>query len=224
MSASCGRYSEISKELDSKRKISANLGDYIITNISDVAQHGNKDNHIVIIKSIDLLYSFLDEKEQLAFVVTSADKKKKLYRTMFNIGTDCIENNFEEGLRRVSNALGWFTINSIKQGTGDLTVYLIERACELYKISKNMEISSKTLTFILTLFTTVGTFCCKNIVYSRYLNKILDGISTEEVSKIKTAISLRTSENDTWNHLFDNNTVALSNIFISEFEKVKNSK
>lgn len=212
------------KELDSKRKISTNLGNYIITSISYVAQHGNRDNHTVIIKSIDLLYSFLDEKEQMAFVVTGADKKKNLYRTMFNIGTDCIENNFEEGLRRVSNALGWFTINSIKQGSGELTVYLIERASELYKISKNMEVSSKTLTFILTLFTTVGTFCCKDNRYSRYLNKILEGIAEEDVSKIKTAISLRTSENDTWNHLFDNNTVALSDKFISEFKKVKNSK
>ena len=217
-------FESVIKDMDCKRKISTNLGDYIIENISSVAQNGNKDNHTVIIKSIDLLYSFLDEKEQLAFVVTSAEKKKKLYRAMFNIGTDCIENNFEEGLRRVSNSLGWFTINSIKQGNNDLTIYLIERASELYKISKNMEISSKTLTFILTLFTTVGTFCCKNVGYSRFLNKVLAGISTEDISKIRTAISLRTSENDTWNQLFDNNTVGLTNKFISEFEKFKKRK
>ena len=62
--------------MDCKRKISTNLGDYIITNISNIAQNGNKDNHTVIIKSIDLLYSFLDEKEQLSFVVSSAEKKK----------------------------------------------------------------------------------------------------------------------------------------------------
>ena len=140
---------------------------------------------------------------------------------MFNIGTDCIENNFEEGLRRVSNSLGWFIINSINQGNNDLTIYLIERATELYKISKNMEVSSKTLTFILTLFTTVGTFCCKNVGYSRFLYKILEGVSNEDISKIKTAISLRTSENDTWNQLFDNNTVELTNKFIFEFEKKK---
>ena len=217
-------FESVIKDMDCKRKISTNLGDYIIENISSVAQNGNKDNHTVIIKSIDLLYSFLDEKEQLAFVVTSAEKKKKLYRAMFNIGTDCIENNFEEGLRRVSNSLGWFTIKSIKQGNNDLTIYLIERASELYKISKNMEISSKTLTFILTLFTTVGTFCCKNVGYSRFLNKVLAGISTEDISKIRTAISLRTSENDTWNQLFDNNTVGLTNKFISEFEKFKKRK
>ena len=214
-------FENIIKDMDCKRKISTNLGDYIITNISNIAQNGNKDNHTVIIKSIDLLYSFLDEKEQLSFVVSSAEKKKKLYRAMFNIGTDCIENNFEEGLRRVSNSLGWFIINSINQGNNDLTIYLIERATELYKISKNMEVSSKTLTFILTLFTTVGTFCCKNVGYSRFLYKILEGVSNEDISKIKTAISLRTSENDTWNQLFDNNTVELTNKFIFEFEKFK---
>ena len=217
-------FETVIKDMDLKRKISASLGDYIITNISNIAQNGNKDNHMVTIKSVDLLYSFLDENEPYTFVVTSVDKKRKLYRAMFNIGMDCIENNFEEGLRRVSNSLGWFTINSIKQGQGELTLYLIERASELYKISKAMEISPKTLTFILTLFTTVGTFCCKNVAYKRYLNKVLEGISTENVSKIKTAINLRTSENDTWNHLFDNNTIELSNKFVSEFEKANAKK
>lgn len=214
-------FETIIKDLDSNRKISSSLGDYIIINISNVALNGNNDNHAVIIKSIDLLYSFIEKKEQLLFVATCVEKKKKLYRAMFNIGTDCIENNFEEGLRRVSNALGWFTINSIEQGNNDLTIYLIERASELYKISKSMEVSSKTLTFILTLFTTVGTFCCKNIKYSHYLKKILEGIANEDISKIKTAISLRTSENDTWNHLFDNKTVDLSKKFITEFKKHK---
>ena len=117
--------------------------------------------------------------------------------------------------------MGWFIINSINQGNNDLTIYLIERATELYKISKNMEVSSKTLTFILTLFTTVGTFCCKNVGDSRFLYKISEGVSNEDISKIKTAISLRTSENDTWNQLFDNNTVELTNKFIFEFEKFK---
>ena len=69
-------FENIIKDMDCKRKISTNLGDYIITNISNIAQNGNKDNHTVIIKSIDLLYSFLDEKEQLSFVVSSAEKKK----------------------------------------------------------------------------------------------------------------------------------------------------
>lgn len=217
-------FERVIKEMDEKRKISSNLGDYIISSISGVAQNGNKESRVVVIKAIDLLYSFLNEDEHMNFVITSSDKKQRLYRAMFNIGTDCIENNFEEGLRRVSNSLGWFTINSLKQGTAELTIYLIERATELYSISKSMEVSSKTLTFILTLFTTVGTFCCKNQSYSKFLKKVLDGIITEDVSKIKTAISLRTSENDTWNHLFENDTINLSKKFIAEFEKYQSIK
>lgn len=217
-------FENIIRELDAKRKISNSLGDYIITSIANATQNCSKDKHTIIIKSIDLLHSFLDEEEQLNFIVSSADKKKKLYRTMFNIGTDCIENDFEEGLRRVSNAIGWFTIDSIKQGNRDLALYLIERAIELYKISKSMEISSKTLIFILTLFTTVGTFCFTNNMYLCYLNEILKGISTEEIAKVKTAINLRTSENDMWNDLFDNDTIALSNKFISKFESIKNKQ
>lgn len=212
------------KDLDSKRKISSNLGDYIITSISDIAQNGNQENHRVVIKSINLLYSFLDEKEQLAFVVADVNKKKKLYRAMFNIGTDCIENNFEEGLRKVSNSLGWFIINNIEQGNSNLGIYLIERASELYKIANNMEISSKTQTFMLTLFTTVGTFCCKSMGYVKYLNKVLESIADEDIQKIETAISLRTSENDTWNHLFDNKTIELSNEFLDKLKKFKSKK
>lgn len=212
------------KTLDSKKLISSDLGEYIITNIGALAQHGDKDTHIAILKSIDLLDSFLDKKESLNFVLSDSKKKKLLFRTMFNIGTDCIENNYEEGLRKVSNSLGWFIINSIDNGNNELTNYLIERASELYKISKDMEISSKTLTFILTLFTTVGTYCCKNPAYTIYLKKLLKGISFENIEKIKTAISLRTSENDTWNKMFDNKTVELSNKFIYEFEKYKTQK
>lgn len=217
-------FENVIKKLDSKRLVSSDLAQYIIINISEVAQNVNKDKQIVVLKAVDLLYSFLDKKEPLNFVLADPEKKKLLYRMMFNIGTDCIENNYEEGLRRVSNSLGWFLINSIDSGHTELTEYLITRAIDLYKISIDMEVSSKTLTFILTLFTTVGTYCCKNIAHTKFLNDIIAGISFVETSKIKTAISLRTSENDNWNSLFDNKTNQLSNKFIATFEQHKAKK
>ena len=217
-------FETVIKMLDSKRLVSSDLAQYIIVNISEVAQNVNKDKQIVVLKAVDLLYSFLDKKEPLNFVLADPEKKKLLYRMMFNIGTDCIENNYEEGIRRVSNSLGWFLINSIDSGHVELTEYLITRAIDLYKISIDMEVSSKTLTFILTLFTTVGTYCCKNIAHTKFLNDIIAGISFVETSKIKTAISLRTSENDNWNSLFDNKTNQLSNKFIAAFEQYKAKK
>lgn len=75
-------FERVIKEMDEKRKISSNLGDYIISSISGVAQNGNKESRVVVIKAIDLLYSFLNEDEHMNFVITSSDKKQRLYSNM----------------------------------------------------------------------------------------------------------------------------------------------
>lgn len=117
--------------------------------------------------------------------------------------------------------MGWFTIYNIKQGIGELVLYLIGRANELYILSSNMDVSSKTKIFILTLFTTVGTYCCKETKNGAYLQKVLDCIKDEEDEKIKTAIKLRTSENDMWNDLFDGQTKLLTKKFEQQLENKK---
>ena len=96
---------------------------------------------------------------------------------------------------------------------------MIERASELYIISKRMEVTSKTQTYLLTLFTTVGTYCCKESKNQLYLNKILDCIKNEDREKIYTAIRLRTSENDMWNDLFENRTEKLTKQFLKQFDE-----
>ncbi len=209
------------KDLDTKRKISSSLADFIIFNISKTAQINDKDNHNVIIKSTTLLFDLLDKNEQIAFATKTVERKKSIYRAMFNIGTCCIENGFEEGLRQTSNYLGWFIINSITDDNNESSVYLIERAIELYNIAEDIGISSQTQTFLLTLFTTVGTFCCKDPKYTRFLKRIINGIKSEELSDVQTAIRLRTSENDTWNNLFDNRTEELSKKFIKELTSIR---
>lgn len=207
--------------LDRNRSISDKFGDYIIDSLAEKARHVNKETQKVLDAVIGLFFSFLEEDEAKSFVISSVDKKKKIYRSIFNIGVDCIENNYEEGLRRVSNTIGWFTIYSIRQTTNDLTMYLIDRALDLYNISEKMDISSKTLTFITTLFTTVGMYCCKEKKNKGFLYRIYNGLKEEDFGKLEIAVSIRTSENDTWNDLFDGRTNELRKTFLTEFRNTK---
>ena len=130
-----------------------------------------------------------------------------------------IENNFETSLRRVSNAMGWMIIGSIKRGQGDLIKYLLERAIEIFNTAKIMKISEKTLTFIMTLFTTIGTYCCKEPRLYNYRALILEELKKVDIEIIKTAIKLRTSENDRWNDLFDNKTEELTKEFLKKINE-----
>ena len=135
-------------------------------------------------------------------------------RSLFNIGTACIENNFEEGLCRVSNSLGWLIIYSLKHATQGHTMYLIGRAQELFSLAKKMDISKKTQMFMLTLFTTVGVYCCKDASFTPHRDAIIDSIKDESVERIKVAVDLRTSENDMWNDLYDDRTDYLTKEFL----------
>ena len=79
-----------------------------------------------------------------------------------------------------------------------------------------MEISSKTQMFLLTLFTTVGTYCCGDSKLNKYKSAIIKSIIEEDLSKIEIAISLRTSENDMWNSLYSNHTAEWTKAFTDE--------
>lgn len=207
------------RELDKLRNTSNDFAMHIINKITGCARYGGKENNYVVLCVVDLFRDLLDENNEVYFINNFSDRKKAVYRGLFNIGTSCIENNFEQGIRGVSNVLGWFTIYNLRQGAGQLVTYLIERANELYIISKKMEVTFKTQTFLLTLFTTVGTYCCKENKNRLYLQKIMDCLKNEEKDRIYTAIRLRTSENDMWNDLFENQTEQLTKKFIKQFEE-----
>ena len=132
-----------------------------------------------------------------------------------------MENDFEEGLRRCSNTMGWFLIYSIKQRNGEHVNYIIKLCKNMLDLSKEMEVSKKTYIFILTLFTTVGMFCCKEKSNYLYLNNILSAIKIEEASIIYTALKIRTFENDMWDELLENKTRQLGGNFKREYEKYK---
>ena len=157
------------------------------------------------------------EDKTLYFLLNSSECTKYLYRSIFNIGTNCIENNYEEGVRMISNTIGWSIIWNIKRNTKNVK-YLINKAIELYEISEKMDISKATRFFIATLFTTIGAYCCKDVKLYHYRSKIIDELKIP-VDMITTAARLRTSESETWNNLFDNKTEEYTNMFIAEYKK-----
>lgn len=208
----------IIEELDKDRKISDNFGKKIIEEITDMIIYRHRIEEDNIINLIYLLAGFLEEGKEYNFVAKDNTKKKLLYKSIYNIGVECIEDNRENAVRTVSNSLGWFIIRSLDNDNNELSNYLIERTIDLFRIAQNMQVSEKTLIFIMTLFTTVGTYCCKEIRYQKFLDKILNILKDEEYVRIKTAIELRTNENTMWDKLYNNRTKELTNKFLNQLK------
>ena len=208
----------IIEELDKDRKISDNFGKKIIEEITDMIIYRHRIEEDNIINLIYLLAGFLEEGKEYNFVAKDNTKKKLLYKSIYNIGVECIEDNRENAVRTVSNSLGWFIIRSLDNDNNELSNYLIERTIDLFRIAQNMQVSEKTLIFIMTLFTTVGTYCCKEIRYQKFLDKILNILKDEGYIRIKTAIELRTNENTMWDRLYNNRTKELTNKFLNQLK------
>lgn len=211
--------------LDEDKKISDDFGEYIIQELSKIAMYKSNISEINTIQIVNLLAGFLEEGTEYNFISRNKDKKKLLYKNIYNIGVNSIENNMEKSVRNVSNTLGWFIIASIKNDAAYLTNYLIERTIDLFKIAQNMEITEKTLIYIMTLFTTVGTYCCRYPKDITFLEKILDILKEEkDLTRIRTAIELRTKENNMWDKLFEGDTQELTQKFLKKIREISNNK
>ena len=215
---------DILNELDKKRAISKDFGDKIVVELTDLAKYSDSDSHSVVLQVIELFSNFLRENKELYFVHNYPERKEKLYKGIFNIATVCVENDFEEGVRRCSNTIGWFTIYSIKQGNTRLTRYLIKLAKGMLEISRDMNVSTKTQAFLLTLFTTVGMYCCKESINYIFIDNILEAIHSVDKELVFTAIKIRTYENDMWDSLLDQNTQQLANKFKKKYEDYQKRK
>ncbi len=212
---------ETVEKMDRNRSVSKGMAKYLVGGLHRASENDIMSGNKMVLKIIDFFFALFEQEEQISFITNHAENKMFVYKILFNIGTDCIENNFEAGIRKVSNSLGWLTIYCLRNKEFENAKYIIERALMLFQISKKMLVSEKTLTFILTLFTTVGTFCCKEAAYFPVRKMIINGIKTENFDTIETAIQLRTSENEEWNELFENKTQALTASFIEEFKKAQ---
>lgn len=206
-------------KIDKEKNISSGLAEYIIKEISKIIILNTSASENNIITVMNLLFGFFEENNECNFIKEDNKNKKMFYKEIYNIGMKCIENNNEVALREVSNCLGWYIIRSIKNDNNINTDYLIDRTIDLYEIANNMEVTEKTKIFMMTLFTIVGTFCCKDARYEKYLKKIIEKLKKDDFIRIKTAIQLRTKENDMWDDLFDNNTKELTSKFINKIRE-----
>lgn len=204
-------------KLDKESLISDNLGKHIINMLSDFAKGLGHDNHEIINSSIELLRSFSSDDKTLFFILKSPERKQQLYQSLFNIGTNCIENNYEEGARRISNTLGWSIISYLKQSPETVN-HLIDCAIDLYDISTKMATSITTQVFIATLFTTIGAYCSKESKLYPFRNRIIERLNAP-VETLEIAAKLRTSESDIWNHLFENKIEYFTNEFLKLYKE-----
>ncbi len=216
-------------EMDKNNTISKEFGTFIIKEIAGIARDTYGINTEIINKIIRLLHNFSSKENGLKFILTDKENIKLACRLIFIIGTESIERNKEDSLRIVSNSIGWIIKEGIDRGDSNIVYYSLDRAKDLFQLSEYLNISKKTLTFIMTLFTTIGTYSCKepNLTkYRDYVIKILIDILDDDADDdaiIKTAIKLRTTENDIWNDLFDNKTEKLSKEFYKKYEIAKSN-
>ena len=208
---------DIIVKMDNNRAITEPLAKYILNSLCECCRENVFKSADISVRIIDLLFDLSYDENPCRFIMYKTDTKKLLCKTLFNIGTDCIENGFEEGVRKVSNALGWLTIHSIEQLDDIIVKYLIHRVSELYNIATNMNVSHQTRMFMLTLFPTVGAFCCDDIYKKKYVNMIIAGIRQENPENVRTAVRLRTSENDMWNNLYKGRTDELTRKFMEQY-------
>ncbi len=201
-------------ELDKEKEISKEFGEIIINKIEQIAHIVDSKTNYVTIQVIDILHEFSGKEERYNFCAKK-EKQHLLARAIYNIAINCIENDYEEGIRNASNALGWMTIQTIKNGVVDQVKYLLQLAKKMLEIARKMNVSCKTETFIVTLFTTVGMYCFKESSYAVYREFVFDSIKKVQKDVVYTAIEIRTYENNMWDSLMDNNTQR----FVKEFKK-----
>ena len=89
----------------------------------------------------------------------------------------------------------------------------------MLEIAIDMNVTTKTKAFLLTLFTTVGMFCCKDSSNYLYVEAILDAICNVDKNLVYTAIKIRTYENDMWDNLMEKNTQQLAATFKKKYEE-----
>lgn len=216
-----GLMHEAIRKLDDSSSISDSFGDRIIDGITNLARSMDSEAHVVLLRSIDTLSSFVDDRESVDKIVyrfsTSKEKRRKIGKGLYNIAVNCIENDYEEGLRKASNAIGWFIVSCIKSGNTELTKYLINLSGHMYNIACDMNVSKKTMTFIATLFTTVGTYCVTEDSNKAYLPYIFDNMRRISEKDVRTAIDMRIYENDMFQDFFKNKAEYYSNDFLKRF-------
>lgn len=211
-------YKSVINDLDKEKNISEALTTNILDEALDMSSVCFSKSELLVGQNIDLLQEFLMDDTKVFFAI---GREKYIIKKIYNIGLLCIENNNENLLRQVSNSIGWITLKSIEKNKNvDVYKYGIERAIDLYRLSKFMEISTKTKIFIMTLFTTIGSYCQSDKSLYIYGDKIIQTILRENKDIVKTAVELRTHKNNMWEELMKNPKL-YGDLFYNKFLKAQ---
>ena len=214
------RLVDVIEKLDKEHKISEKIAKEVIEGIVGVADLEDNEERI-----IDLLYPFSEmlenEEEIYYFVATNKIKKKYIYKKLYNIGTICLENQMYDALKHISNILGWEIIENMKRKENDTANYILGRAIDIYKMSKNLRVPYSMRQYLMTLFTTIGPYTFKDKDYHFLQSRIILFLKEEKSNLIDVSIELRTKENDMWDNLYENQTQSLVKKFRDKISEIK---
>ena len=208
-------------DLDKNKSVSRDFAAYIIDKLRNIASRGSYVSNFLTDEIIDMLHSwYCEEDNELSFLVKDSESKSLFYKALYSIGTSCIEYGKEESLRKVSNTMGWSYIRSLERRDSMQNInYLFKLITSLYRIAADLGISKQTLTFLMTLYTTVGTYCELDPKYYGYQNTIIKFLSEYDINIIRIAAQIRTSENSVWDDLFKGKTDIFTKSFLGKIQK-----
>ena len=197
-------FRETLSEMDAKRNVSHDLGEWIIDNLGFLCTNRYRENVDFVCQIVEYLDEVAStEKSNFYFVNNNKDLEGKIYKNVFNIGVDAIEKNQPLVIKRVSDIIGWTLLETICNGRNKLRLQLLPDALVLINLCIANEIDKQTIVFVGTLFVIIGAYCNfkrkSNIEDEivRGLQKI-DCIQYIEVSKQLRAVTGR------WEILGDN--------------------
>ena len=205
-------------EMDSKRKVSNDLGEWIINTLGSLCIDRYRENVDFVCQIVEYLQGLASTKESNFYFVNNNNNVDKIYKTVFDIGIDAVEKNQPLVIKRVSNVIGWALHKAISEGRQSLTQQLLKDAFTLYKLCLENQIDFQTIVFVGTLFVIIGAYCKlhrklqlqRNIVAQL---KKLNCLEYLDVSK-----QLRVA-NAGWNDILGNNPKQAMYDFFAELTK-----
>lgn len=152
-------FRETLSEMDAKRNVSHDLGDWIVDNLGFLCTDRYRENVDFVCQIVE----YLDEvastgKSNFYFVNNNKDLEGKIYKTVFKIGVDAIEKNQPLVIKRVSHIIGWTLLKAIRDGQNKLRQQLLPDALLLINLCIANEIDKQTIVFVGTLFVIIGAY------------------------------------------------------------------
>ena len=208
------------RDLDKEALISESLGCTIISKLFTSAEPTSCQGEDLRALLIDRLHDFMKEDKEFHFILNKIKVREMYYRKWLDIGIRCLEEGNETLLRRVSGSVGWSLIYALKRYNRNEIMQIIEVATQLHSYSLKFELSDNTRVFLLTLFTVVGSYCCKDPRHFLYRAAVIDHlVAHADYHMVKLATEIRFVTNNGWEDTFGDTAVSNSGVFLGELKR-----